>query len=36
VEHTDVELRREDWQAPFAVEIDGLGTCLPLFGVSPT
>jgi hypothetical protein len=35
VEHTDVELRREDWQPPFAVEIEGLGTCLPLFGVLP-
>ena len=35
VEHTDVELRREDWQSPFVVEIAGLGTCLPLFGVSP-
>ena len=34
-EHTDVELRREDWQPPFEVEIEGLGTCLPLFGVSP-
>ena len=35
VGHTDVELRREDWRPPFAVEIEGLGTCLPLFGVSP-
>jgi RimJ/RimL family protein N-acetyltransferase len=35
VGHTDVELRREDWRPPFVVEIDGLGTCLPLFGVSP-
>jgi RimJ/RimL family protein N-acetyltransferase len=35
VEHTDVELRREDWQPPFAVEIEGLGTCLALFGVLP-
>jgi RimJ/RimL family protein N-acetyltransferase len=35
VAHTDVELRRENWRPPFAVEIDGLGTCLPLFGVSP-
>lgn len=33
VEHTDVELPREDWRPPFAVEIDGLETCLPLFGV---
>jgi RimJ/RimL family protein N-acetyltransferase len=35
VAHTDVELRRDKWRPPFAVEIDGLGTCLPLFGVSP-
>jgi RimJ/RimL family protein N-acetyltransferase len=35
VGHTDVELRREDWRPPCAVEIDGLGTCLPLFGVTP-
>jgi len=35
VGHDDVELRREHWRPPFAVEIDGLGTCLPLFGVSP-
>jgi RimJ/RimL family protein N-acetyltransferase len=34
VEHTDVELRREDWQPPVAVEIEGIGPCLPLFGVS--
>ena len=34
VGHTDVELRREDWRPPIAVEIEGLGTCLPLFGVS--
>jgi RimJ/RimL family protein N-acetyltransferase len=34
VGHTDVELRREEWRPPFAVEIDGLGTCLPLFGVA--
>lgn len=33
VEHTDVELPREAWRPPFAVEIDGLETCLPLFGV---
>jgi RimJ/RimL family protein N-acetyltransferase len=31
--HTDVELRREDWQPPVAVEIEGLGPCLPLFGL---
>jgi RimJ/RimL family protein N-acetyltransferase len=35
VEHTDVELRREHWRPPCTVEIEGLGTCLPLFGVSP-
>jgi RimJ/RimL family protein N-acetyltransferase len=35
VEHTDVELRREDWRPPFAVEIEGLAGCLPLFGASP-
>jgi RimJ/RimL family protein N-acetyltransferase len=34
VDHTDVELRREDWKPPFAVEIGGLGPCLPLFGLS--
>ena len=33
VPHTDVELRREDWRPPFAVEIDGIEACLPLFGV---
>jgi RimJ/RimL family protein N-acetyltransferase len=32
--HTDVELRREDWRPAFAVEIEGLRTCLALFGVS--
>jgi RimJ/RimL family protein N-acetyltransferase len=35
VGHTDVELRREDWRPPVAVEIEGLRTSLPLFGVSP-
>jgi RimJ/RimL family protein N-acetyltransferase len=34
VGHTDVELRREDWRPPFAVEIDRLEPCLPLFGVA--
>jgi RimJ/RimL family protein N-acetyltransferase len=34
VGHTDVELRSEEWRPPFAVEIDGLRTCLPLFGVA--
>lgn len=33
IEHTDVALRREDWQPPVAVEIEGLGACLPLFGL---
>jgi RimJ/RimL family protein N-acetyltransferase len=32
--HADVELRREDWQPPFPVEIEGLEPCLPLFGLS--
>lgn len=35
VSHADLELRREDWQPPFPVEIEGLGTCRPLFGISP-
>jgi RimJ/RimL family protein N-acetyltransferase len=35
VGHADLELRREEWQPPFPVEVCGLGTCLPLFGVSP-
>jgi RimJ/RimL family protein N-acetyltransferase len=34
VGHADLELLREDWRPPFAVEIEGLGTCLALFGVS--
>ncbi len=34
LEHTDVELRREDWRPPFAVEITGLEPCLPLFGLT--
>jgi RimJ/RimL family protein N-acetyltransferase len=33
VGHADLELRREDWQPPFPVEIEGLEPCLPLFGV---
>ncbi|MGH3050330.1 MAG: GNAT family N-acetyltransferase [Gaiellaceae bacterium] len=33
VGHTDFELRREDWHAPLAVEIEGLEPCLPLFGL---
>jgi RimJ/RimL family protein N-acetyltransferase len=35
IDHTDVELRRVDWQPPFAVEIEGLEQCLPLFGAEP-
>jgi RimJ/RimL family protein N-acetyltransferase len=35
VEHTDVELRREDWRPPVPVEIEGLEPCLPLFGAAP-
>jgi RimJ/RimL family protein N-acetyltransferase len=34
VGHADLELRREDWQPPFPVEIEGLEPCLPLFGLS--
>jgi RimJ/RimL family protein N-acetyltransferase len=34
VGHADLELRREDWQPPFRVEIEGLEPCLPLFGVA--
>jgi RimJ/RimL family protein N-acetyltransferase len=33
VGHTDVELLREDWEPPFAVEIGGLASCRPLFGL---
>lgn len=33
VGHTDLELRREDWSAPFEVEIAGLEPSLPLFGL---
>jgi len=33
LEHTDVEIRREDWRAPFPVEIENLEPALPLFGV---
>jgi RimJ/RimL family protein N-acetyltransferase len=32
--HTDVELRRADWRPPFAVELEALEPCLPLFGLS--
>ena len=34
VDHADLELRRDDWRPPVAVEIEGLGTCLHLFGVA--
>jgi RimJ/RimL family protein N-acetyltransferase len=30
---TQVEIRREDWRAPFCVEIEGLEPALPLFGL---
>ena len=33
VQHTDFELRREDWRPPLRVEIEGLEPCLRLFGV---
>jgi RimJ/RimL family protein N-acetyltransferase len=33
VGHTDLELRREDWRPPLAVEIAGLEPCRPLFGL---
>jgi RimJ/RimL family protein N-acetyltransferase len=33
VGHADLEIRREEWRPPFAVEIEGLEPCLPLFGV---
>ena len=32
--HADLELRREEWQPPFPVEIRGLAPCLPLFGLT--
>jgi RimJ/RimL family protein N-acetyltransferase len=35
VGHADLELRREDWRPPCAVEIVGLTPCLSLFGVAP-
>jgi RimJ/RimL family protein N-acetyltransferase len=34
VAHDDLELRSEDWRPPLTVELHGVGTCLPLFGVS--
>jgi RimJ/RimL family protein N-acetyltransferase len=35
VGHANLELRREEWRPPLAVEIEGLEPCLPLFGLSP-
>lgn len=35
VGHADLELRRDEWRAPFPVEIEGLEPCLPLFGLAP-
>lgn len=35
VQHTDLELQKEEWQPPFPVEIDGLEPCLALFGLEP-
>ena len=34
VGHTDVELRREDWEPSDVVELEGVEPCLPLFGLS--
>ena len=34
VGHADLELRREDWQPPFPVAIEGLEPCLDLFGAT--
>jgi RimJ/RimL family protein N-acetyltransferase len=34
VPHTDLELRREEWQPAFPVEIERLEPCLPLFGAA--
>jgi len=35
VGHANLELRREAWQPPFAIEIEGLEPCLALFGAQP-
>ena len=35
VGHADLELRRDAWRPPFAVELEGLEPCLPLFGLRP-
>jgi RimJ/RimL family protein N-acetyltransferase len=34
VGHADLELRREEWQPPFPVDLRGLAPCLPLFGLT--
>ena len=34
VPHHDLRLEREDWVAPFPVEISGLEPALPLFGAA--
>jgi RimJ/RimL family protein N-acetyltransferase len=34
VGHADLEVRREEWRPPCAVEIRGLEPCLPLFGLA--
>jgi len=36
VGHADLELSRDEWRPPIDVEIEGLATCLPLFGASPS
>jgi RimJ/RimL family protein N-acetyltransferase len=33
--HYDYRLEREAWRPPFRIELHGLETCLPLFGVAP-
>ena len=33
VGHADLEMSEDEWRPLFEVEIEGLGTCLPLFGV---
>jgi RimJ/RimL family protein N-acetyltransferase len=35
VGHADLELSKDEWRPSFEVEIEGVGACLPLFGVSP-
>jgi RimJ/RimL family protein N-acetyltransferase len=36
VGHADLEVSKKEWRPPFEVKIEGLGTCLPLFGVPPS